>query len=318
MFRGMRIFPIATFVLLPLGATTLIAQATVSGWYTETRVTSRVVGENGILNSAPREYTTREWLSPLGVRREGDPFVSVGAAPSYALQLRGEAVVYNVDPARRTIEVVDPQTLRPLIADQIRETATRGATVRPALHGAEHGSPMLGHRTRKVSMTFDAPDARSRRGSSVERTITTWTAVDSADSMVTAYAAACRALGLGMLTGSCSRVLRSEYSFGGPSGFTTYRVSEVVVWRREEMEVSRFAVPEGYTRRDLAAELRARRAAQDELKRLISSSDPRDRARAKGLSDSLLKELRRNQPPLRPLREDPNAVVINGGAKKKP
>ncbi len=320
-FRGMRIFLHVTSALLLLApaATVLDAQATVSGWYTETRVTTRVVGENGMLNSAPREYTTREWLSPLGVRREGDPIQAGGrTSTAYALERHGDTLNYQVDSATRTILVINPRSVRTLFTDQVRADIARAAQMKPEIRASDNGTPILGHRTRKVAMTVTAPNARLESGRTSPRTLTTWTVVDTADAALTDYTRMCRALRTGTPARACSKALRSEYSFGGPSGFTTYVVSEVVVWRRETMEASRFAVPEGYTRRDLVAETRAMRTANAELKRLVASNDPRDRARAKALSDSLLKELRRNQPPPRPLRENPSAVVIDGGAKKKP
>lgn len=308
-------------MLLPLATATatLDAQSTVSGWYTETRVTTRVVGENGVLNSAPKVFTTREWLSPLGVRREGDPMSIMGReSTAYSLERHGDTLGYQIDSTKRTLVVINPRSVRAAFSDQVRADIARAAQAKPEIRGSEGDALILGHRTRKLAMTLPAPSTRSASAGAASRTMTTWTVVDTADAALADYTRTCRALRTATPVRSCSQVLRSEYSFGGPSGFTTYVVSEVVAWRREQMEATRFAVPAGYARRDLAEEMRAQRAANDELKRLIASRDPRDRERAKALSDSLLKEIRRNQPPPRPLRENPNAVIIDGGAKKKP
>jgi hypothetical protein len=69
---------------------------------------------------------------------------------------------------------------------------------------------------------------------------------------------------------------------------------------------------------DLLAELRERQATTAQLQRLSRSANRADRARARVLGDSLFKELRRTLPAQRSLRDDPQAVVIDGKATKKP
>lgn len=111
-------------------------------------------------------------------------------------------------------------------------------------------------------------------------------------------------------------VLRSELRSQGRRNVTQVTTNEVLAWRREEVPASRCAVPSGYRTVGQLADLRTKLAATAELQRLMRSTNPADRARA--LGDSLFKELRGTLPPPRSLRENPNAVVIDGKTTKKP
>lgn len=112
--------------------------------------------------------------------------------------------------------------------------------------------------------------------------------------------------------------LSSELRSQGRRNVTQVTTNEVLAWRREEVPAARCAVPSGYRTVDQLADLRTKQAATAELQRLLRSTNPADRARARALGDSLFKELRGAPPPPRSLREDPNAIVIDGRATKKP
>lgn len=96
-------------------------------------------------------------------------------------------------------------------------------------------------------------------------------------------------------------VLRSELRSQGRRNVAQVRTNEVLAWRREEVPASRCAVPSGYRTVDQLADLRTKLAATAELQRLMRSTNPANRARARALGDSLFKELRGTLPPPRSL-----------------
>ena len=113
-------------------------------------------------------------------------------------------------------------------------------------------------------------------------------------------------------------VLRAETRREWRRDVTQVTTREVVAWRKEVVPASRCAIPAGYKSVDLLADLHAQQSASEELSRLSQSTKPTDRARARALGDSLFKEMQRTLPAKRSLRDDPSAVVIDGGTKKKP
>jgi len=307
-----------------LGASTLAAQGRISGWYTETHVTSRAEGERAAAAPSPRDGTIRTWRTSAAERVEGGlpAFPRYDMTGAYQISRRSEKRSYQVIPSARLIRVLHLASLTELKLDTPSVYA-------PGLKELGDGGVILGHRTRKyqMSVTMRMPGIARKGDSTVFTTEQTlWVANDPADPLVAAYLAerpkSSSPIKLPVVPGM---VLRSESRSHGPRQNTTVRTREVVAWRREVIDPSRFALPADYKRVDMADEVRTSRAhseslsiAGKEMSRLRASTDPKDRARAKQLAESLFADLKRTMPPPASLRDDPKAVVIDGAGKKKP
>jgi len=316
-----------------LGASSLGAQATMSGWYTETHVVSRVEGERAPASLA-RDETTRSWRTAAAERVEGGlpPSPGYDTTGAYQISRPSEKRAYQVFPSARTIRVLDIASLAALKFDlPVVDT--------PELKELGDGGIILGHRTRKYRMTvrMHVPGMMRKGDTTVftsEQTL--WAATDPSDPLVAAYLAGRPKWENPLkIPAPPGMVLRFESRSHGISPYTTVRIREVVVWRREIIDPSRFAMPEDYKRVSMADETSAsrakltslriatesRRVAGEELKRLMASQDPKDKARARVLGDSLFKAMRPDTTRLKQLmRNDPNAVRITDTvpARKKP
>lgn len=293
-------------------APVLHAQGT-PGFYVETRTTTVSTGGSG--NTTTRTHVTRAWTSATCSRTEGLEFL--GDSTAYLLVMGSPPSTRQVLPKDRVVYTLDSAGLRAL-ASEMEAKLPPSASLKPKALG--DGGVILGHRTRKyeVEITTRALSGKA----DVARAPTTmihWVAEDPADPMVAAYRASrARPRGGERVGGSGGMVLRSESRSQRLRDVTQVTTREVLVWRKEIVPASRCAIPSGYRTADLLADLRAKRAATAELQRLVRSTNPADRARAKVLGDSMLKEFQRTQPPPRSLRENPSAIVIDGKATKKP
>jgi hypothetical protein len=311
-------------VVFAAGAAALGAQGALSGWYTETHLTSHREGQRAV-SPAPRDETIRSWRTKTAERVEGGlpPFPQYDMTGAYQILRSAEKRAYQVVPSARTIRVVDLASMTALGLD-------KPTYDRPELKELGDGGLILGHRTRRYQMniTMRMPGI-VRKGDSTTYTSeqTFWVAGDPSDPMVVAYLAErpkpSSAATMPVLPGM---VLRTESRSHGLSPYTTVAVREVVAWRREVTDPSRFALPTGYKRVDMAGEVKgilartnSLRTATEEMNRLRASTDPKDRARARQLGDSLFRELQKDQVGRKP---DPRqgAVVITDTtpARKKP
>jgi hypothetical protein len=292
------------------------AQGKLSGWYTETHVTSRREGQRAA-SPAPRDETIRSWRTATSERLEGGlpPFPQYDMTGAYQISRSAEKRTYQVVPSARTIRVFDMAAMTALKLD-------RPSYAKPVLKELGDGGVILGHRTRRYQMTITMrTPGIARRGDSTTFTSeqTFWIASDPSDPLVAAYLAErpkpTSPVTMPVLPGM---VLRTGSRSSSISPYTTATVREVVAWRREVVEPSRFVLPADYKRVDMAAEVRATRAkteamrvAGDEMQRLFSSKDPKDRARAKQLAESLFKTMKPDSARLKEMmRKDPNAVRI--------
>ncbi|MHB1312722.1 MAG: hypothetical protein ACYC3L_11970 [Gemmatimonadaceae bacterium] len=295
-------------------APALVAQGTAPGWYVETRVTT--VSKGGSGNATTRTHVTRAWTSATCSRTEGESYR--GDSTAYSLAFATPRRFLNVLPRDRAIYVVNAADAKTMVAAASKTLGQMPAFDPPKLIG--DGGMMLGHRTRKHELRTTTRSVSG--GVEVARapTVTTyWVAEDSADPLVAAYRATLPSRGAGeRVATSAGMVLRSETRSQWLRDVTQVTTREVTVWRREQVPAARCGVPSGYRTIDLAADLRAKQAATAELQRLLQSSKPADRARARVLGDSLFRDIQRAMPPSRSLRDDPRAVVIDGAGKRKP
>ena len=295
-------------------APALWAQNTSPGWYVETRVTT--VSKGGSGNTTTRTHVERAWTSARCSRFEGEHYR--GDTAAYRLTLGSPPRALYVMPRDRVVHTFDSVGAR-VVA---RELALRLASSQPSFEpkALGDGGDILGHRTHKYQFESTTRsfvgDAEIARAPSVT---TYWVADDQADPLVAAYRASRASLLSAERFGYAGGlVLRSEMRNQWLRDVTQVTTREVLVWRREDVPVSRCAIPDGYRTVSASAEVRALEAATAELRRLARSTDPADRARGRALGDSLLKAFQRTQPPPRSLREDPSAIVIDGKATKKP
>ena len=317
-----------------LGATSLVAQGQISGWYTETRVTSRHEGERAAVAPSPRNETIRSWRTSNAERVEGGlpPWPQYDMTGAYMISRRSEKRSYQVVPSSRTIRVLDMASMNALKLAMPSYDA-------PAARDVGDGGVILGHRTRKYQMTMRMrmPGVSAKGDTTVftsEQTL--WVATDRSDSLVAAYLAdRPKPTGPSRLPVLPGMVLRSESRSHTVASYITLGIREVVAWRREVIDPSRFALPADYKRVNMADELRVGRAesraprvaaeslhvANQEMRRLFSRADPKDRARARQLAESLLTVMKKQQAS-HPydVRNDPKAVRITDTipARKKP
>lgn len=302
-------------VVTAVAASTLSAQGTVPGWYTETRVTSKAVGERAPSVPAPAAYTMRTWATKTAARVEGGIQVPGGANDAYLISRPAEHRGYQVIPSQRSIRVLDNRAIQAMSPVGLRMADSAGVTIKEL----GDGGMILGHKTSKRQVTIElrVPGRPAAGGApSMMSVQTMWVASDKSDPMVAAYLAegkppatiAGKTMPRGM-------VLRTESRSTSRSGYDMLRTHEVVAWRREQVAPSLFTLPAGYARVDAAAELGKMKAASDELLRLAKSSDPRDRARARQLGDSMFKVMKIDETARRyNARNDPRAVTITDTA----
>lgn len=300
-------------------ARSLGAQGTVFGWYTESRVTSRYVGERAAAMAAPSERRERVWEGGGSMRTEGLPMLRSSGADSYQLVRIGDLTAYQVSPSTHTLRALRIGSL----PAEVKDLPSFGVVPR-AFKDLGDGGLILGHGTRKTEMRFTvktlgrtaSPSNRTGR----ETTVTEWVASDTTDPLVAEWFASRPPSTTGKPMRPRGMVLRRESRTDGAAA-TLVHTTEVIAWRREKLDAALFALPAGYKRVDMADELAAMQRSSAELKRLMASTDPKDRARAKQLSDSLFGDIMREQAkhPFN-LRDDPNAVVISDPApvRKKP
>jgi len=292
-------------------APALPAQGT-PGFYVEARVTT--VSRGGS-NTTTRSHITRSWTSATCSRTEGESFL--GDSTAYQVITGPPSRVFYVQPRDRKVMAISTSTSRPEADSMVRAL---GPMPRTDFKSLGDGGEILGHRTHKFEYETTASSRAGERVIATAPTVTTyWIADDPADPLVAAHRATNPAVTAGAPIGTRSGMaLRSVRRSQWRRDVTETTTREVLVWRKEVVPASRCALPAVYALVDLKADLRARQALTAEMRRLSNSTDPADRARAHALSDSLLKEIRREMPPPRPLRDNPSAVVIDGGATRKP
>lgn len=295
-------------------ARSLGAQGTVPGWYVETRVTTLSKGGSG--NATTRTHVTRAWTSATCSRTEGESYL--GDSTAYQLMRRTPPTFLDVVPRDRTVYTVNSAGAKAMAAD-----AAKTLGPMPAISGSKvlgDGGVILGHRMQKYELRMTTRSMSG--GAEVARAptvVTYWLADDPADPLVAAYRATRPTMGSSeRVSTSTGMVLRSETHSQWLRDVTELTTREVIAWRRENVPLSRCAIPQGYRTVDLRADLRAKQSATAELRRLSQSSNPADRARARALGDSLFKDLKRTLPASGSLRDDPRAVLIDGAGKKKP
>lgn len=300
-------------LLLPCA---LGAQGKVAGWYAESRTSSEFSGA-GAPKLPPR--TVREWHAGDRMRTE------VANSGNYTVVLDTSRTMYIVSPTTKVIRIASATDLaRENVADV--EATERKLGRYTDLGPAE---TILGHKTRKyrVSATWTMKlrllnDATPRP---VKYTRTVWLAADSSDPAIKAALRTLRRSKASNLPRGVE--LKSEAITEGireGGAITTRR--EMTVLRAESVDPAIFTLPTGYQRVAVGDELRTRlkqadqmQKANDELNRLRTSNRPADQARARSLVDSLLKAWKPDSARLKQMmQDDPNAVRINAGAKKKP
>ncbi len=300
-------------------AADLQAQGTVPGWYTETRTTSMGVGERAAAVPS-RDDLIRTWETGGNTRVEGGLLNRVLAPDAYTLSRPGERRSYQVMPATKQVRVLDMAAFAALRSGAgIELPEFSGMEFGPA-KALGDGGLVLGHQTRKYALQFTMTERSGVRGAAPHRVttrMTTWVAEDPADSMVAAYVAS-RTTPSGPRSRPRGMTLRSESRTQGGSPADMIRTSEVVAWRREAMDAARFAVPTGYARVDVASDLVAKQAALVELRRLTASADPKDRARARQLGDSLFQTVRDTARERASLREHATVITDTVPKRKKP
>lgn len=284
------------------------------GFYVETRTTT--VSKGGSGRTTTRTRVTRAWTSATCSRTEGENYR--GDSTAYQLVLGSPPRSLQVLPRDRVVYSLDSAAMRAMPSEAAATLTPSQGRFKPKALG--DGGRILGHRTRKYEAQITTRSFAGKAEIARAPTMMTyWVAEDSADPMVAAYRAARAQLRGGEPGGGAGGlVLRSESRIQWLRDVTQVTTREVLVWRRESVPASRCALPSGYRTVDLLADLRAKQAATAELQRLVRSTNPADRARARALGDSLFKELKRTPPLPRSLREDPNAIVIDGKATKKP
>lgn len=309
MFRGMRVLLQVTLLGAFVGSA-LEAQGT-PGFYVEARVTT--VSKGGS-NTTTRSHVTRSWTSAACSRTEGESFL--GDSTAYQVITSPPVRSFQVLPRDRKVLSISVMG-RPAAESLQREL---GPLPRLDVEAVGDGGVILGHKTHKFEFKTTTTSRAGEREIARAPTVTTyWIADDPADPLVAAHRATRPTLTAGapISTGS-GMVLRSVTERQWRRDVIETTTREVLVWRKEVVPASRCALPDGYASVDMRADLHARQALTAEMKRLSQSKNPTDRARARALGDSLLQEIRRETPPPRPLRDNPSAVIIDGGARKKP
>lgn len=283
------------------------------GFYVETRTTTVSKGRSG--NTSTRSHLTRAWTSATCSRTEGQAYL--GDSTAYLLVMGSPPRTLQVLPRDRVVYTLDSAAMRTLASEAVAMLPLSERRLEPKSLG--DGGVILGHRTRKYEVEITTRVFSGTADVALAPTMMIyWVAEDPADPMVAAYRASrARPLGRERTGVTGGMVLRSELRRQSRRDVTLVTTNEVLVWRREALPALRCAVPSGYRTVDQLADLRAKQAATAELQRLMRSTNPADRARARVLGDSLFKEVRRTPPP-RSLREDPSAIVIDGKATKKP
>ncbi len=309
-FRGMRIFLHVTLIGV-VGAPALAAQGT-PGFYVEARVTS--VSKGGS-NTTTRSHITRSWTSADCSRTEGESFL--GDSMAYQVVTGRPIRAFHVVPRDRKVLSIPPGAGRPSTDSIVR---AMGSAPRFDVKPLGDGGAILGHRTHKFEYKTSTISRVGGRAVASAPTVTTyWLADDPADPLVAAHRATQPAFVAGAPISTRSGVtLRSVTERQWRRDVTETTTREVLVWRKEVVPASRCALPAGYRSVDMMADLRARQALTAEMRRLSQSKNPADHARARAISDSLFKEMQREAPASRSLRDNPSAMVIDGGAKKKP
>jgi len=312
-FGGMRLV-MRTFIAASTIVPALGVQETTPGWYVETRITTVSTGGSG--NATTRTHIARAWTSAACSRTEGEPYR--GDSTAYQLVQGTPPTFRNVVPRERTVYAMNVAGAKATVAEAAKSGVPMPASSTPTLLG--DGGVILGHRTRKYE--FKTTIRSMSGGAEVARapTVTTyWVADDPADPLVAAYRAEHPKMGSAeRVSTGAGKVLRSETRSQWLRDVTQRTTREVTVWRRERVPASRCGIPQGYRTVDLMADLRAKQAATAELRRLMQSANPTDRARARVLGDSLYRDLKGPSSAPRTLRDDPNAVVITGAGKKRP
>jgi hypothetical protein len=297
--------------LIAAVASALAAQGT-PGFYVETRVTT--VSKGGS-NTTTRSHITRSWTSAACSRTEGEPYL--GDTTAYRVITGRPIRAFQVLPRDRKVLSISTGAGRPPTDSIMRAL---GSVPRFDVKPLGDGGEILGHRTHKFEYETTTISRAGERIIANAPTVTThWMADDPADPLVAAHRATQPAIVAGAPISTRSGItLRSVTKRQWRRDVTETITREVLVWRKEVVPPSRCALPAEYKIVDLWEDLRARQALTAEMRRLSKSTNPADRARAKALGDSLFREFRNEMPPPRPLREDPSAIVIDGGAKKKP
>lgn len=308
MFRDMRILLQVT--LTAAVASALAAQGT-PGFFVETRVTT--VSKGGS-NTTTRSHLTRSWTSATCSRTEGEPYL--GDTTAYRVITGPPVRAFHVLPRDRKVLTISVSAGR-AEADSVRREL--GPMPRVDIKSVGDGGVILGHRTQKFEYATTTISRAGERDIANAPTVTTyWMADDPADPLVAAHRATQPTVVAGApISTRSGMVLRSVTKRQWRRDVTQTTTREVVVWRKQVVPASRCALPTEYRIVDLREDLQARQTLTAEMRRLSKSTSPSDRARAKALGDSLFREFRREMPP-RPLRENPSAIVIDAGAKKKP
>ncbi len=313
---------------MTLGVTALGAQSTVPGWFEESRLVTTPTN-----SSLPGSTSViRSWHA--GVRTRTETEVAGRARGTYSLVLDTSGTRYFVSPGAKTIRVM-------AFGDLERETIVELSTAAKELERVEDlgpGESMLGLATRRFRATSSFKMNLSAFGDSTPRTVhytrTIWLASDSTHPVIRAVMRTARRSPSSNLPGGVAML--SEIVMNGvtPGGTMTIH-SQVQGLRLVDIDTAQFTLPPDYRRISMSEEMRAMQpnlagtrqqaaaseASYAELRRLHASANPRDKARARALVDSLIKA---NKPDSARLRElmlnDPNAVRITEPAptRKKP
>ena len=158
MFGGMRIF-IGVIFAIGVVAPAIGAQATVPGWYTETRVSGRAVGERAAAAPPPADYTIRIWTTEAAARVEGGIPVPGGAKDAYLVSRPAERRGYQVIPSQRSIRVLDNRAIMAMSPVDFRMADSAGVTVKEL----GDGGVILGHKTTKRRVTIELRGAGGPR-----------------------------------------------------------------------------------------------------------------------------------------------------------
>ena len=321
-------------------APVVAAQGTVPGFYTESKVTTRVEGSRKGRVPVPTEHVTRNWRI-AGVSRSEGGFSSLDTAGNgYSVSRWDDRKTYQVSPSTRTIRVAPFDGPKGGVASPFAPPTPLHVTYREL----GDGGTILGHRTVRWEsrVSFQAP-ANLQPPPGVAQTgtfvMTYWIAFDMADPMVASWSKT-----IGQVADDTARhlprgkVLRLE-SRSEMLGVVSTVTEAVTAWRRESIDTSLFVLPAGWRRvqssdvlpnrqaispeslATLKALLAAQRSMLDEVNRLRGSTSPKDKARLQFLMDSMLKAMRPDSARLRQMiHNDPNAIRITDSTavKRKP
>lgn len=313
-------------------APTRWTQGAVHGWFVETRVTTRNEGERAAARPGPREWRQRQWTAAGSTRLEGMPIPFDSANSTYTVTRAGDRNGYLITPTTRTVRVATFEALQGFVTDALGQPPAGALSYKDL----GDGGLILGHRTRKFESTisYQLPTSLpggGAGGQSRQMTMTLWYASDTTDSLVAAWQRRVAATPMRVSPQSPRGMLLRSESRSEGSGVARVGVKEVLVWRQETLDTALFVVPREYRRIDMVEELRANRAASAarlaaqratfaEMNRLRASTDPADRRKLDRMMDSAMKAIKQRSSALPPvnLRDNPSAVIIDGGSKKKP